>query len=174
MRDMAAHPASTEADDAQKDSLRDPFWVATHYVYVLVDPRNDQVRYVGCTREPEKRFRAHCHTPGDATAAWVAELVALSLLPKLVIVDQAGGFYRATAIEERLIYEYRRFHGGILNRTDPVWIKELDDAAKKVRQWLLQMLKAARRECGFYQAVCKRRKPRRDSRVVLNPQEASA
>ena len=41
----------TEAPKKQHE----PVW----YVYLIIDPRDDSVRYVGQTRDPEERYRAH-------------------------------------------------------------------------------------------------------------------
>jgi predicted GIY-YIG superfamily endonuclease len=30
------------------------------YIYVLKDPRDNSVRYVGMTKDPKKRLKGHC------------------------------------------------------------------------------------------------------------------
>lgn len=58
------------------------------YIYTLVDPRTDEVRYVGRTRSP--RNRLSCHTlEHDLTGkySWCRELDAIGLKPRMDIVE---------------------------------------------------------------------------------------
>lgn len=175
MSDVPALPALSEEEWAEiAERKRAPFWSATHYVYALIDPRNDRVRYIGCTRDPARRYQRHCNSADNQPVReWVDELRSLGMVPRFVVVAEAIGFYAANSIEERLIYEYRRFHGGLLNLTDPIWIAECNEVAHRVRKWLVKMLKVAREETGFYHQLCKRRKPRRDARLVVQQEAVS-
>lgn len=160
------------ADAEAQERKRKPFWAATHYVYALIDPRTDSVRYIGVSIDPAERLQAHIAcSHSEVVNAWIASLAAHSMVPRLVIVGSAVGFHAANKIENRLIYEYRQFHGGLLNRTDPLWMAEVDDIERRVRKWLANMLRDARENAGYWKALCKRRKPRRDTRVLA--QEAA-
>lgn len=63
-------------------------------VYVLVDPRDSRIRYVGKTNWPEERFKQHLtdirltYTSNDNKKAWVRELLALGLKPLMIILEQ--------------------------------------------------------------------------------------
>lgn len=60
-------------------------------IYVLVDPRDDTVRYVGQTRDPHRRAEQHRKNENRKSNkelwAWKAELKAQGLAPKLEVVD---------------------------------------------------------------------------------------
>jgi len=58
------------------------------YIYGLIDPRDNRVRYVGKADCPRKRFRQH-KKEGDinsAKANWLFDLRVLRLPPKLKIL----------------------------------------------------------------------------------------
>lgn len=96
---------------------------AIHYVYALIDPRDDRVRYIGCSMNPWHRRRIHmsCCDLHDVRS-WTRELRSLKLITTLVILDQGIGFLPTKRIEDRYIDEYDQFHGGLLNRHCPlVW-----------------------------------------------------
>ncbi len=57
------------------------------YIYALVDPRTDAVRYIGASQKPRKRVMAAKHTKGKHKRAWVAELEALGQKPVLRIIE---------------------------------------------------------------------------------------
>lgn len=62
-----------------------------HFVYVLIDPRTDEVRYVGCTIDVKRRIRGHLEAARTGhqipNAAWIRELLKLSLKPRMEIVE---------------------------------------------------------------------------------------
>lgn len=59
-----------------------------HYIYILKDPRDNAVRYVGLSYDLVTRYNAHLHTKMDAPRdRWIAELRALGLKPLLQQVD---------------------------------------------------------------------------------------
>lgn len=67
------------------------------YVYGLVDPRTELVRYVGCTFWPTQRLSSHVRagkrtlaTGGDSPVrvnVWLAELLAAGLRPRLTVLQ---------------------------------------------------------------------------------------
>lgn len=59
------------------------------WIYALVDPRTDAVRYVGQTRNVERRYRTHCGGSGTNAQmwAWLKELASLGLVPTIQILE---------------------------------------------------------------------------------------
>lgn len=158
MTDIAA-PCDTAATDT-----RSPYWTAVHYVYALVDPRDERVRYIGCSINPHERlFRGHCcksHSPD--IREWIAELRSESLRPRVVIIDSAIGFPYATDLESQAIYEYSQFHGQLLNRTNPILSDEIQRYERRAYKWLKGILRNAREETKYWHRIARNRRPRRD------------
>jgi hypothetical protein len=72
------------------------------HVYILRDPRDNAVRYVGSTTRPEQRLANHMREDVNAAkAAWVAELVAVGLQPALEIVETHAAPPTLTVRRER-------------------------------------------------------------------------
>lgn len=62
----------------------------TGYVYTLSDPRTDEVRYVGATKNPKERFRSHIsHSHNKSVNEWVANLEDNGLKPEMRVIDAA-------------------------------------------------------------------------------------
>ena len=62
---------------------------ATHaYIYALIDPRTNAVRYIGKAFDVAVRYKSHCKG-NDTTrsARWVRELAAFGLKPTVEIVE---------------------------------------------------------------------------------------
>src|SRR3989304_3863616 len=60
------------------------------YVYCLMDPRTDDVRYVGCSLNPEARMSAFRRASGGGKnlESWLAELKAEGLEPTMQVVEE--------------------------------------------------------------------------------------
>jgi len=103
-----------------------------HFVYALIDPRDERVRYIGCSLDPWKRLPAH-GTNADLhdVYSWVRELKSIGLTPRLAILDAGIGYLPTKRIEDRYIDEYDQFHGGLLNRHCPlVWKRKKAEAVQ--------------------------------------------
>jgi hypothetical protein len=59
------------------------------YIYALIDPRDDMVRYVGVTRDVYFRLSRHVKEAPkmDRKGAWISELGQLGLSPELEILE---------------------------------------------------------------------------------------
>jgi len=66
----------------------------THYVYALICPVSNVVKYVGSTSNPEGRFLAHIHVSKSKKPfktnrklyTWIKELSSKNLIPKMKIL----------------------------------------------------------------------------------------
>lgn len=60
------------------------------YIYGLIDPRNQQLRYIGVTKNPAARRRAHRrlqHTK-DKRSSWITSLRKKGLKPEFFIIEE--------------------------------------------------------------------------------------
>lgn len=61
----------------------------TGYIYVLVDPRDGDRRYVGASKEPNSRLRSHINSPhSDALKEWINDLNQEGLEPKMDVLKE--------------------------------------------------------------------------------------
>lgn len=61
----------------------------TTFIYILVDPRNDKVRYVGKSNTPYKRLLTHqCDKRKSHVTAWIKQLAEMGLKPHQEIIDE--------------------------------------------------------------------------------------
>jgi hypothetical protein len=93
----------------------------TVYIYALADPNTGQIRYVGKTIEPRRRFATHCR--GDKAdvhshrARWIAKLKANGLKPVLHILETVEDA-RWQEAECKWIAFYRSTGCDLVNSTD--------------------------------------------------------
>jgi GIY-YIG catalytic domain len=63
------------------------------YIYGLIDPITNQLRYVGKTiQKPYMRLSSHCcktRTKGNHTECWIKSLIAKGYKPEMIIIDEA-------------------------------------------------------------------------------------
>ena len=78
-------------------------------IYVLTDPRDNTVRYVGKSNDPERRMSEHV----ASSMPWVVELRSAGLAPVMHIVDRAS-LEEWERAEQYWIAFYSR-HGRLLN-----------------------------------------------------------
>ena len=76
-----------------------------HNIYVLIDPRDESVRYVGISKNPRKRLREHIRcdnidNPGKD--AWMIDLTQNGLAPILCIIEVADS--RALALKREMYW----------------------------------------------------------------------
>lgn len=64
----------------------------TVYIYVLIDPRDNAVRYVGVTVNPKDRLRRHIQAAPTSklhSGRWISQLLGLNMVPTLNVIDEA-------------------------------------------------------------------------------------
>jgi len=90
--------------------------------YTLQDPRDNQVRYVGKSRNPRQRFRDHCALRSQESNTykfrWVKSLIDLGLRPVLGNVAEWSNNEDACAEEKRIITHYRSLGVALTNITE--------------------------------------------------------
>ena len=63
----------------------------TQYIYALVDPRDDAIRYVGKSHRPERRLREHIKGARDGKKThccnWLRELGREGVKPEMVLIE---------------------------------------------------------------------------------------
>lgn len=63
------------------------------FIYVLIDPRTNEIRYVGKTVNPKNRFKAHkClkAAKGGHLSSWISHLRKLNLCPEMQIIEEVN------------------------------------------------------------------------------------
>lgn len=64
-------------------------------IYALRDPRNHEIRYIGASEDPLRRWREHVFDPQGEKASWVKELDEQGLMPELeVLAERVGDNWR--------------------------------------------------------------------------------
>lgn len=96
------------------------------YIYALIDPRNNAVRYVGCAGDIDKRLQEHMRSKnlGLPKYQWLAELKQSGLSPRLEILETVEGYSPTFAREEywvkRLIRSGEPLTNVLLTREIPL------------------------------------------------------
>lgn len=91
-------------------------------IYVLEDPRDGEVRYVGVSIDPKRRLKSHKHAPRSKTeshthkARWVATLERDGLAPRLRVIEEGDGDW--VEAEMRWIASYRAAGARLTNLSD--------------------------------------------------------
>lgn len=91
------------------------------YIYVLLEPDADIVRYVGQTTDPKQRLVAHLACPGENKAKdeWIKRLKTAGLKPRMEVVQRTKDNHEAALAEEEWIEFYRVHHHPVLNGVRP-------------------------------------------------------
>lgn len=80
------------------------------YVYLLVDPRDDEIRYVGISSCPSSRYLDHVNgNTNEGVIAWIDELRAEDTLPTMCIVHRVKNMKCALVVEKAVIKVARAF-----------------------------------------------------------------
>ncbi len=91
------------------------------YIYVLIDPRTNLVKYVGKTINPKIRFRTYIKQAkkgkrNNLVINWVKSLLKSDLEPKMEIIDEIEGEWEW--LEQYWISQFRVWGFELKNMTD--------------------------------------------------------
>ena len=88
-----------------------------YYVYALRDTPTREIRYVGCSTDPFRRWRDHVFSPLDSLADWIALRGEFPEdWPTLIILEQVTPDHWRSA-ERHYVQEVGRRGHRLLNRT---------------------------------------------------------
>lgn len=74
-----------------KQRRQTPAKYTTVYIYALVDPITDDIRYIGRTFTPDLRDIQHRSAPhSERLAEWISDLKLLGMSPRMVIIDNSS------------------------------------------------------------------------------------
>lgn len=89
------------------------------FIYALVDPRDNQIRYIGKTDNPERRLAMHmrdkdiCHRTN-----WLKGLIAVGSKPAMTIIEEVAEGQSWEDRERHWIAHYRSLGCKLTNMTD--------------------------------------------------------
>ena len=114
----------------------------TYYIYTLSDPETNIVRYVGCTSNPDVRFKSHINSgklnrDKYKKEQWIYELNHSGKLPVMTIVYETNNIEIATEME---CFYYRIHKSDYLLSKDPFlhpYINQLSHENKKCENFFL-------------------------------------
>ena len=77
-----------------------------YYIYLLRDPRDNSVRYVGRTKNPKRRYNSHLNDKYDgsyihARRDWIDELLLMNSRPHIEVVETLSAPVDDAVISER-------------------------------------------------------------------------
>ena len=88
------------------------------FIYALVDPDTDEVRYVGKATNLYKRFIAHINEKGSTRKCrWIAKLINSNKFPKIKILEIVRGVIDWKTAESYWIRFYRELGSDLCNHT---------------------------------------------------------
>ena len=88
------------------------------FVYYLRDPRDNELRYVGITKDPADRYYSHCNEAVKTYKShWVTSLFSLGLVPVFQIVCIVQDVTEAKRLEIGLIAAFRGKGARLTNLT---------------------------------------------------------
>lgn len=83
-------------------------------IYLLIDPRDRRVRYVGQTTKPRKRLDTHRNYATEPVASWVDELRQVGMVPAMRIIGRVADADALESEREAILF-HRSVGSPILN-----------------------------------------------------------
>jgi predicted XRE-type DNA-binding protein len=89
------------------------------YIYALVDPFTDQIRYIGKSVRPQERLTNHCNdTSKTWRTNWIQSVLAKGNKPKLLILETLENNAEWQSVEKEWIAKGRSLGWSLTNCTD--------------------------------------------------------
>ena len=79
-----------------------------NYIYGLIDPRSNKIRYVGKTNNPDQRLFDHVRHSKHKTTykdKWIRSLLEIGLKPTITILEECGDNWAEREIHHISLYE---------------------------------------------------------------------
>ena len=88
-------------------------------IYVLIDPVDGEVRYVGKTNNPKRRLAMHCNSKYDThSSRWVHRLKRRGLKPEMLVIQENLTDQDWPEAEKRWIAHYKAAGARLTNITE--------------------------------------------------------
>src|SRR5678816_4126355 len=88
-------------------------------LYALFDSRSNEIRYIGYSKSPGKRFGQHCNPKGKLYKdRWIRKMKVEGTKPELLLLGYAADYDQACRIEIALIAAAKRLDWRLTNATD--------------------------------------------------------
>jgi hypothetical protein len=115
---VVTHLATLTTTDLQGDPAmaRNSIAERPFYIYTLSDPRNNEVRYVGVTRDADQRLKEHLHPKKKTHCSyWVKSLLGDGIVPEMTVIE--SGVIGRSERERYWIKKYREGGSDLTNLT---------------------------------------------------------
>jgi hypothetical protein len=94
--------------------------MTTTHIYGLVDPRTQEIRYIGKSIRPKERLMNHCNEPPSNChrSHWIQELKRLGIKPDMIFLESVSGEWPWQESEKWWIKHGRDNGWPLTNNTD--------------------------------------------------------
>lgn len=87
------------------------------WVYILIDPRYDDVRYVGVTKNPSQRYHQHKHKD-NRVGEWMRYLETQGYKAEMTLLQRVASHSREH-VEARWMRRFEQWGANLLNENEP-------------------------------------------------------
>jgi predicted GIY-YIG superfamily endonuclease len=113
----------------------------TYSLYCLIDPVVKDLRYIGISHEPQRRFRRHCLSGQQSKLfshkqKWIGKLWQAGLIPELVILDTGLDLETAKALEIEMIAAHPHLTNGTKGGDTNAWYTFSPELKERLTQVL--------------------------------------
>lgn len=110
-----------------------PLYQNKTFIYALVDPKTQEVRYVGKADDPQKRFASHLNdTSNPYKAFWIRQLKAQGYIPTLKILEEVEGAMGFVKESQWIKYYWEKGHN-LTNSNSQLYMSNKKDEILNTR-----------------------------------------